>query len=68
MTPIVSGKGLCKQVWPRSKIWSQSVCVQRGDEVEADECAGDGHSCYLLVMSDTCQSNHVELCVALVVM
>ena len=41
---------------------------KRGSEIVAEECAGDGHSCYLLVMSDKCQSNHVVLCIALVVL
>ena len=43
------------------------ACVKRGGEIVAEECAGDGHSCYLLVMFDKCQSNHAVLCVVLVV-
>ena len=34
---------------------------ERGGEIAAEECASNGHSCYLLVMSDKCQSNHVAL-------
>ena len=33
--------------------------LKRGSEIVAEECAGDGHACYLLMMSDKCQSNHV---------
>ena len=29
---------------------------KRGSEIVAEECAGNCHSCYLLVMSDKCQS------------
>ena len=39
---------------------------KRGSEIVAEECAGNCHSCYLLVMSDKCQSNHVASCVLVV--
>ena len=36
---------------------------KRGSEIVAEECADGCHSCYLLVMPDKCQSNHVAACV-----
>ena len=57
----------CVSNYGRVVEYGARACVYRGVEVVAEECAGDGHSCYLLVIPDKCQYDHVVVCVVLVV-
>ena len=66
VTPTVVVKN-CVSSYGRVVKYGVRACVKRGGEIVAEECAGDGHSCVLLVTSDKRQSNHAVLRVVLVV-